>query len=125
MEQTIRHRRLYAFFQSKVLNGLMILIVVCLLMATDRELALFPLACGALALILFAGYSLWVWIRKPASLVINNTLSTLSSLYTLYFLIVRSIDLAGEWWSLAPTLLSIPVLMVALCGYGDREFAIK
>lgn len=125
MEQTIRHRRLYAFFQSKVLNGLMILIVVCLLMATDRELALFPLACGALALILFAGYSLWVWIRKPATLVINNPLSTLSSLYTLYFLIVRSIDLAGEWWSLAPTLLSIPVLMVALCGYGDKEFAIK
>lgn len=125
MEQVIRHRRLHAFYQSKVLNGLMILIVVCLLMAIATGYSLFPLICGGVCMLLFSGYSLWLWIGKPDAIVINGVVSNVNGLYTLYYLLILVFDGISEWWYMAPALLAVGVLLVCLCGYKDEQFIIK
>ncbi|MDE6384468.1 MAG: hypothetical protein K2K79_09010 [Paramuribaculum sp.] len=124
MEQEIRHRRLHAFYQSKVLNGLMVFIVVCLLMSMAYDFALFPLICGGVGLLLFVGYSLRLWICKPQAIVTNNLVSNINGLYTLYYLVIIAFDTVYRWWYLVPALLSIGVLMVCLCGYKDTRFTI-
>ena len=52
MKNTTSHPRMYAFFRSKVLNSLMILMIVCLFMMTYTGFMLMPSVCGSLALLL-------------------------------------------------------------------------
>ncbi|WP_289742172.1 hypothetical protein [uncultured Duncaniella sp.] len=68
----IRHRRLYAFYESKVLNALMITVVTSLLLAAYTQSMLMPIICGAIALTCFIGYSIWLWVKKPQKIVINK-----------------------------------------------------
>lgn len=76
---------MYAFFRSKVLNSLMILMIVCLFMMTYTGFMLMPSVCGSLALLLFASYAIWFWVRKPESIVINSWISDMNGWFTLYF----------------------------------------
>ena len=90
MKQVIRHRRLYAFYQSKVLNILMMIIFVSLLLMAYSYSMLLPVICSSLAFLCFIGYSVWLWSKKPANIVINNRLSGIGSFYALYFLLLLS-----------------------------------
>ncbi|MDE6301925.1 MAG: hypothetical protein K2M19_09445 [Muribaculaceae bacterium] len=120
----IRHRRLHAFYQSKVLNALMIVAIVSLLLMFYTRLMLLPVICGSLALLLFIGYSLWLWIKKPKSIMINEWLSTFSGLFTLYFLIVGAVDSENEWWYIVPVSVSVIVLFITLINNKDERFDI-
>ncbi len=124
MKQTIRHRRLYAFYQSKVLNALMIAVVVSLLMMAYTKSALLPAICASLALVCFIGYSLWFWIIKPKSVIINDWLSDMNGLYAVYFLIVAAMDAPGQWWYIVPVALSVVLLFIALTTDHDEKFHI-
>jgi len=46
MKQELRHRRLYAFYQRKVLNALMIVVIISLLLMAYTESMLLPVICG-------------------------------------------------------------------------------
>lgn len=124
MKLAIRHKRLYAFYQSKVLNALMIAVVVSLLMMAYTNSALLPAICASLALVCFIGYSLWFWIRKPESVIINDWLSDMNGLYAVYFLIVVAMDAPGQWWYIIPVALSVVLLFIALTTDHDEKFHI-
>ncbi len=124
MKQDIRHRRLHAFFQSKVLNSLMLVIIVCFLLMASTGSILLPVICESLALLLFIGYSLWLWIKKPKRITINNRLSDINGMYTLYFLIIIAMKVDNQWWYFVPIALSVILFFLILIGNQDKEFEI-
>lgn len=124
MKQKIMHRRLYAFYQSKVLNALLIATIVSLLLAAYADSLLMPVICGSLATLFFIAYSLWLWIKKPASITINNWLSNLRGLFVLYYLIVTAMKEPNQWWYITPIALSVVALFVALITDHDERFDI-
>lgn len=87
MKNITSHPRMYAFFRSKVLNSLMILMIVCLFMMTYTGFMLLPSVCGSLALLLFATYAIWFWVRKPESIVINSWISDMNGWFTFCYFI--------------------------------------
>jgi len=124
MNQQIKHRRLYAFYKSKVLNALMIVVIVSLLMTGyTRELKL-PVVSATVALCFFIGYSLWFWIKKPARVIINNWLSDMSALFTLYFLIVAAINSNNPWWYGFPVICAVCILFICMVKPKDAIFEI-
>ena len=123
MKQKIRHRRLYAFCKSKVLNALMIIIITYILLMVQLG-SLLPTVCCATALACFAAYSLWLWIKRPGAIVINDWLAGLDGWFTLYFLIVMPMKSACVWWYVVPAAGSIIALTVALTGRFDEQFEI-
>ena len=88
----IRHRRLYAFYESKVLNALMITVVTSLLLMAYTQSMLLPVICGSIVLACFIAYSRWFWVKKPQKIVINKWLSYMNGWFTLYFLIITAMD---------------------------------
>lgn len=120
----IRHRRLHAFYNSKVLNALMIVVVDGLLLMGCYKTLLLPVVCSGIALLLFIGYSLWLWFAKPGRVVINKTLSGMSGYLFLYFLIVGIPTLENEWWYIAPLIASILMMFVVLVRNDDEVFEI-
>lgn len=124
MKLEIRHRRLHAFYSSKVLNGLMIVIVVSLLLMGYTQSMVLPVICGAIALSFFIGYSLWLWIKKPKSIIINNRLSNVSGVVTLYFLIIIAIDATNEWWYIIPIAFSVVILFISMIDNRDEKYDI-
>lgn len=122
MAYRVRHKRLYAFYNSKVLNSLMIVIVVCLFLMMYTRSMLLPVLCGSIALACFIGYSLWLWIKKPRSIVINTWLSEVDGLLTLYFLVVVTMRDVGQWWTLIPIALSVVLFFVTLIQNKDQNF---
>ena len=124
MEQTIRHRRLHAFYRSKVLNALMIVVIVSLLLMAYTKSMLLPVICGSLALFFFFGYSLWLWIKKPKSIIINNWLSNLNGAFTLYYLIIVAMDAPNQWWYITPIVFSVVLLFISLVNNQDEKFDI-
>lgn len=124
MASEIRHRRLSAFFRSKVLNGLMIAVINGLLLMACLHQTALPVAFGSLAMLLFIVYSLWIWIKKPKTVVVNDWLSDINGYYTLYFLIVIGFDLANPWWYITPIALANIPLLIALTNHKDRPFDI-
>ncbi|MDE6498457.1 MAG: hypothetical protein K2L21_07340 [Muribaculaceae bacterium] len=124
MEQTIRHRRLYAFYRSKALNSLMILIYLSLIMALHTRNDFF-LMCAAGAGVLFVGYALWIWIARPRRIAINDWLSNVSGLYFIYFLAVPWMKTPNPWWYIAPALIAIPLLFIFSLNLGDEDFEVK
>lgn len=124
MTTEIRHKRLHAFFESKVLNVLIIAIVVCLLIVAYTDTLLLPVTCGTIAMAFFIGYSLWLWIKKPASIVTNPLLSNITSLYVLYSLIISVARPASEWFYTIPVALSVAVLFLALTNHRDKTYQI-
>ena len=124
MSKNIRHRRLHAFYRSKVLNALMIVIIVCLMLMAYTHMMLLPVVCGSLAMACFVGYSLWLWVKKPQSITISNWLSDINGWFTLYFLIVVAMDVANQWWYISPVALAVLILFVSLVRNRDEQFNI-
>ena len=124
MNKLIRHRRLYAFFQSKVLNALMILLVCSLFIMYYTGLMLLPIICGSLALLFFIGYSLWLWIRKPGCIVINGLLSDYNGYLIVYFLIVGALKTPNQWWYIFPVVSSVILFFIVLVKNFDSRFDI-
>lgn len=124
MQQDIIHRRLHAFFRSKVLNALMIVVIVSLLLMAYTKSMLLPVICGSIALLLFIGYSLWLWIKKPKSIIINNWLSNLNGAFTLYYLIITATDAPNQWWYITPIAFSVILLFISLVNNQDENYDI-
>lgn len=114
MNQEIKHRRLYAFYNSKVLQALMIVIIVGITMIGYYNDLLLPVICSGTALMLFIGYSAWLWIKKPKQIVINTWLSNISGLFCLYFLIVATMKNPNQWWYIFPIVCAIVILFIAM-----------
>lgn len=121
---TIRHRRLYAFYKSKVLNALMIAVVTCLLLMAYTESMLLPVICGSIALMCFIGYSIWLWFKKPCRLLINKWLSNINGWFTLYYLIITAMDAPNKWWYITPICISVCILCICLIRNQDEWFDI-
>ena len=124
MAQIIRHRRLHAFFQSKVLNSFMIVTIVSLLAMQCCTSMLMPLVCAATAMLFFIGYALWIWIKKPKSIVINNWISNLNSSFVFYYLIISASKSTNEWWYIFPAVSAICMLFIAMVTSHDEVFKI-
>lgn len=124
MEQEIRHKRLHAFFESKVLNILIMVTITGLLIMACSGTMLLPVFCSTLALLLFIGYSLWLWLKKPAMIIINPLISNICSLYVLYFMIIAVVKPANDWWYIIPSALSVAILFIALTTYQDQHYNI-
>lgn len=124
MKQVIRHRRLNAFYKSKVLNALIVVVVICLMIAAYSQSLFLPAVCGSLAMLFFVGYSLWLWIKKPKTIVINEWLSSVCSCFVFYYLIITLFDGLNRWWYMAPIVLSMVVLTATLLNFKDEKFDI-
>ena len=124
MSQNIKHRRLFAFFKSKVLNALMIVVFINLLLIGCVQSMLIPVICASLAMLFFTGYTLWLWIKKPQRVIINNWLSNLSSGLTLYYLIIIALEAPNQWWFITPAVFASVVLLISLFGWQDEKFDI-
>lgn len=124
MAQIIRHRRLHAFFQSKVLNSFMIVTIVSLLAMQCCTSMLMPLVCAGTAMLFFIGYALWIWIKKPKSIVINNWISNLNSSFVFYYLIISASKSTNEWWYIFPAVSAICMLFIAMVTSHDEVFKI-
>ena len=120
MEYTIRHRRLYAFYRSKVLNSLEIVIIVGLFMMAYYNDMMLPLACSALAFLFFIGYSLWFWIKKPKTVTINSWLCGSTTPFVFYYLIVCAIKHLAPWWYALPVIGAVIVLFVSLLKEDEK-----
>lgn len=125
MEQKIRHRRLYAFYRSKALNALMLCIYLSLILTVSMKPTEFPLICAAVSGVLFVGYALWIWIARPARIVINDWLSNVSGLYFIYFIAFPWMKNPHPWWYMVPALLAIPLLFIFSLNLGDEDFEVK
>lgn len=126
MEQQIRHRRLYAFYNSKALNVLLLIGVLSLLQTGYSEATPVPaIACSAVAFILFIGYTLWIWIKKPKQIIINTWLSNLTIWFTLYYLIIIQPNDLSWWWFATPVMAAIIIYFIDMIRPHDELFEIK
>jgi len=116
----IKHRRLYAFYRSKVLNALMIVAIISLLQIGYMQSIMMPVVCAAISLTLFIGYSLWLWIMKPKQIVINNWLSNINSWFTFYFLIIVALKSDNQWWYVFPVICAIGSLFICMIKSNDE-----
>ena len=120
----VRHRRLCAFCESKVLNALMLTMVTCLLLMAYTQSMLLPVICGSIALLCFIGYSIWLWVKKPQRIVINKWLSDINGWFTLYFLIIMAMDAPNKWWYITPICFAVCILCICLIRNQDEWFDI-
>ncbi len=124
MEQTIRHRRLYAFYNSKVLNTLLVVGIVSLTQIGYMHSLLMPVICSTVSFTLFIGYALWLWIKKPKQIVINTWLSNQTIWFTLYFLIVSAMKEPSLWWYIVMLVMAIVLLFITMIRPRDKVFEI-
>lgn len=122
--KTIVHRRLFAFYHSKVLNALMIIVMVSLLLMRYEDAFLFAVIAASGAFLIAAGYTLWIWLKKPARLTISRWLSDMSGYFTIYFLIVSAIKDASVWWGVFAAVAAVATLSISLRKRGDEVFEI-
>lgn len=125
MTTSIRHPRLYAYQRSKVLSSLCVVIVCSLLSAGYAHTLVWPVAVAAAAFAVFVAYSVWFWVRKPPSIVVNYWLSSMSTLFTLYFLIVAAMMPDNPWWYIFPTLCGAVTIIIAITRRHDVTFAFR
>lgn len=124
-QEIIRHRRLYAFYNSRVLNLLMILIIASLMLADATPMSVFPLMCTAVLFLLFVGYSLWLWIKKPRHIVIDARLSDFSGLLVVYFIIGPAFpDGVMPWWNFGGLLVAFLFLLISFVWPKAQTFDI-
>lgn len=124
MKQEIRHRRLYAFYNSKVLNVLLMIGVIALLLMDYASNMLLPALCSAVAFALFIGYSLWIWVRRPRQITISVWLSNSTIWFTLYYMIIICFPELSWWWFAAPIIAAIILCFIDMVGGHDEVFDI-
>ena len=107
-----------------MLNALMIVVIVSLLLMAYTKSMLLPVICGSIALLLVIGYSLWLWIKKPKSIIINNWLSNINGAFTLYYLIITATDAPNQWWYITPIAFSVILLFISLVNNQDKNYDI-
>lgn len=125
MEKEIKHRRLYAFNNSKVLCALTIAMVAGISLLGCCESWLTPLVCFSTALVLYIGYSLWLWFGKPGEIVINTHLSDMRFYLVLYILILSVLKVQNIWWFILPMVCSIILMFVSMLRFKDEVFVIS
>ena len=124
MKQEIKHRRLYAFFNSKVLNVLYVMGVLSLLQVGYLKSMELPVVCSSASFALFIGYSLWLWIKKPKQIVVNVWLSDLTIWFTLFFLIVAAMKATSWMWYTFPIVAAIVMWFIDMIYPHDKLFDI-
>lgn len=124
MDIKIRYRRLYAFYNSKVLNALSISIAIMLPLLKYTEIAFPVLIAAGFAFLLFVAYSCWIWFWKPSVVTINRWLSELSTFFMLYALIVMAMKSNCFLWSTFSLLAGLIVLFVTNLKNRDECFVI-
>lgn len=102
----------------------MIIVIVNLMLIGYTNSMLLPVICGTLALLMFIGYSIWFWLKKPKSIVINTWLSDMNGGYTLYFLIISTMKAPNQWWWIVPIAFSVVMLFISLINNKDEKFEI-
>ncbi len=120
----IKHRRLYAFYNSTVLNALVIIGIVSIMLMPLLQPHELPAICGALAFALFIGYSLWLWLQKPKRIEICPGLSDTGGLFVLYFLIVTAISPENTWWYGIPAIAAVVTLFIYMLSPKKELFDI-
>ncbi len=123
-QDIIRHRRLYAFYNSRVLNILMVVIIASLMLADATHLSIYPLLCSAISFLFFVGYSLWLWIKKPHRIVIDTRLSDLSGLLVFYFIAISLVCDGSTWLNLCGFVAALLILTFSFVWSGARLFDI-
>lgn len=123
----LHHPRLAMFYNSSVLNMLMVWLFLSLLIADwDALWDIYPyslIVCG-LVFAFAVGYALWFWIRKPSSIPVCGWLSDVSGIYTIYFLIVCAVKSDRLWWNLFALVAAIAASVIYLIK-GDDECCLK
>lgn len=110
----IYHPRLHAFFQSKVMNSMFIILEISLLLTGCCNTLLLPLSAASVSFLLTLIYALWFWIKRPQKVVINSWLSDMSTYMTLYLLIVAAMKTTNELWYVIPAIIGIGILFISL-----------
>lgn len=124
MKQEIRLRRLYAFFNSKVLNVLLLMGIMALLLIGHAGSILLPPICAATAFALFIGYSLWIWIAKPKRITINVWISNSTIWFTLYYLVAINFTDLTWWWFAILIVAAIILCFIDMVSPHDQSFDI-
>lgn len=124
MKQEIKHRRLYAFFNSKVLNVLYVIGVLSLLQVGYLKSMELPVVCSSASFALFIGYSLWLWLKKPKQIVVNVWLSDLTIWFTLFFVIVAAMKATSWIWYTFPIVAAIVMWFIDMIYPHDKLFDI-
>lgn len=83
-----------------------------------------PVIFAAAFSVLFIGYSLWLWIKKPAQIVINTLISDFSGWFSLYYLAVAAFDAESIWWYIAPIAAFIILILINMLRPQDKIFVI-
>ena len=125
MELEVRHKRLYAFYNSLVLNVLMCIEVILLCVMGYSRMMVLPGVLAGILLLVMLGYSAWVWIKKPREIVIDKWLADVSAYSTILFLIVLAIDPDDRWWYLVPAASTFIILITALIKKRSQKFSIS
>lgn len=94
------------------------------MIAAYSQTLFLPVICGSLAMLFFVGYSLWLWIKKPKTIVINPWLSSVCSCFVCYYLITTLFDGLSRWWYMIPIVLSVIVLTTTFLNYKDEKYDI-
>lgn len=114
MALEIRHKRLYAFYNSRVLSILMCIAEALLcLMAYSGSMQWFGIPMG-LVLLLMVGYTAWLWIKKPAQIVIDKWLAGVTIYPFVLFGIIEIADPENSIWYLVPCALACIFLIASL-----------
>lgn len=120
MKLKARHRRLDAFYRSKVLNSLLTVFMIGLMLCEyDEGVCPVMLLVTVLALVLFVGYSLWFWIKKPSRVVVKDFISEVSSPMACYVLIVMAISAENFVWYLLPPIAGVVMMFVSMLRNSD------
>ncbi|MBD5356015.1 MAG: hypothetical protein HDR88_03280 [Bacteroides sp.] len=121
----VYHPRLYAFFQSKVINSMMIVINIALLMTGCTKDLIVPFSVASVSFLLALSYTVWFWIKRPQRIVINSWLSNMSGYFSFYFLSVGAMKNLNELWFIFPAIIGVCLLFVNLIKNHDEVFNIS
>ncbi len=124
MKTEIRHRRLYAFFHSKVLNTLTIFLSVMITLLKSVGMSIPVLSSIGIAFLLMIGYSCWLWFWKPITVTINEWLSNMSSYFAIFMLAAVAVKSDNFMWSTFPMVAGVITMFIAAVKNSDEQFEI-
>ncbi len=117
VQMDVRHPRLYAFLNNKALNVMSLLVITFLMMMSasiDSGGWLMPTVGAVTATLLFAGYAIWLWIKKPQKVVIDTWLSDVNSYFVFYFICIATFQPSSIWWYVPVMPAAVAVIFISL-----------